>query len=372
MLPSDFSTDSGLGTPDNHFDDTEDEYKTPLDGNSIEFNSSGFDDGIIGRTFEEIEIGPYMAYVEANIAYNYSPGEPMVMYDRDGSGYPGSPDDVEAKLASIDILALYDANDNEVCEWNRGEGNGDLGIITPELLGLLEQKIDKILENDGDLATDVAEDLAGREEGAMEDRAESNKDQWESKSVTSTASLTSNSYLNLIGESDKELFESELERSGVKIVGFRDADPLRTSVQSESIGVIAGLIEESVDDRVVVSDTVKLVMPIAEAYGYIVEVRDGEEDNAGPKRTDVAPDNHFDDTEDEYIGPTYLSLKLRNLFDECLENAKPHDQTVFITVDEIAEIVGEFNESTYGELDGLSNEYTIGEEQGGFYVSRHP
>lgn len=36
--------------------------------------------------------------------YTFTPGEPMVMYDRDGAGYPGSPDSVEVyDVKCVDI-----------------------------------------------------------------------------------------------------------------------------------------------------------------------------------------------------------------------------------------------------------------------------
>ena len=64
--------------------------------------------------------------------------------------------------------------------------------------------------------------------------------------------------------------------------------------------------------------------------------------------------------------------ELRDLFSGSLERVKPHDHSVFITVDEIAEIIGEFDESSYTELAELGDEYLIEEEGGGFYVSHHP
>lgn len=40
--------------------------------------------------------------LEFNLEYNFSPGEPMVMYYPDGSGYPGSPLEIEIYKASCE------------------------------------------------------------------------------------------------------------------------------------------------------------------------------------------------------------------------------------------------------------------------------
>ena len=66
--------------------------------------------------------------------------------------------------------------------------------------------------------------------------------------------------------------------------------------------------------------------------------------------------------------------ELRDLFFEILECSSDH--TVFVTCEEIAEVMG-FSflpsacafQSWLAELDG---EYLIAVEQGGFYVSHHP
>ena len=41
----------------------------------------------------ELEIG--RSLLNVSIQYKHWPGEPMVMYYKDGSGYPGSPDEYE-------------------------------------------------------------------------------------------------------------------------------------------------------------------------------------------------------------------------------------------------------------------------------------
>lgn len=43
----------------------------------------------------------YLDDVPFGVKANFYPGEPMVMYYPDGSGYPGSPDDVECESISF-------------------------------------------------------------------------------------------------------------------------------------------------------------------------------------------------------------------------------------------------------------------------------
>ena len=65
--------------------------------------------------------------IEAELGYDYTPGEPMVMYERDGSGYPGSP-------ATADLVAV---NVREI-------SGDDLAIKRPkypELIAWFEQHL---------------------------------------------------------------------------------------------------------------------------------------------------------------------------------------------------------------------------------------
>ncbi len=59
------------------------------------------------HTYEtEIELGSRSLFCTVAIDYDYDPGEPMVRYYRDGSGYPGSPATVAAfnvEVTSADI-----------------------------------------------------------------------------------------------------------------------------------------------------------------------------------------------------------------------------------------------------------------------------
>lgn len=48
---------------------------------------------MIGELKTRLVYGPFSLYV--SIEYKYIPGEERVMYDRDGSGYPGSPAQAE-------------------------------------------------------------------------------------------------------------------------------------------------------------------------------------------------------------------------------------------------------------------------------------
>ena len=43
------------------------------------------------------------ATLEFRIDYTCSPGEPMVMYDRNGEGYPGSPPEVDYNATLIEV-----------------------------------------------------------------------------------------------------------------------------------------------------------------------------------------------------------------------------------------------------------------------------
>lgn len=66
----------------------------------------------VGHEIEEFEFDGQLLFVNVTIKFNYYPGKPMVMYYSDGSGHPGSPDEVE--LDSIFIEEAYDENDDEV------------------------------------------------------------------------------------------------------------------------------------------------------------------------------------------------------------------------------------------------------------------
>lgn len=67
---------------------------------------------------EELEdpelLGDMMYYVEFTMVANFYPGEEMVRYYPDGSGYPGSPPETEWDITSIDKAEAVDENGEEV------------------------------------------------------------------------------------------------------------------------------------------------------------------------------------------------------------------------------------------------------------------
>ena len=209
---------------------------------------------VLQDTFEEIEIGPYSIHIEADVAYDYQEGEPMVKYYSDGSGYPGSPAELEAYLDGINEINIYTGEDgDEVCSWKQnGESSGDCSVITPDLVDQIEKRVNQMIQNKTEeYINEVGESLQDDFEADRTDYYES----------------TDSSHLELIADSDFELFESVLSKSGLKVIGKRDRDPLRTSVQSESVQSIASLISESKDHSPKVSSMAKL----ADSLGYIVE-----------------------------------------------------------------------------------------------------
>lgn len=49
--------------------------------------------------------------VECELEFEITPGEPMVRYYADGSGYPGSPAEVELIAVYVDSITDIDGND---------------------------------------------------------------------------------------------------------------------------------------------------------------------------------------------------------------------------------------------------------------------
>lgn len=58
--------------------------------------------------------GDLMFSIEAQVAFNYTPGEEPVMYYRDGSGYPGSDPELEWEISDIYSVEAYDISGNPV------------------------------------------------------------------------------------------------------------------------------------------------------------------------------------------------------------------------------------------------------------------
>lgn len=61
------------------------------------------------HTYEfELELGTRNLFCTVVVEYDYQPGEPMVLYHRDGSGYPGSPAEVEPFNIEVTTVELGD------------------------------------------------------------------------------------------------------------------------------------------------------------------------------------------------------------------------------------------------------------------------
>ena len=84
--------------------------------------------------------------VEASLDVNVYPGEPMVRYYADGSGYPGSPP--EAELLKVYIERAWHADGNEV-------------KLTPYWLKTLEAELFDYLYNNPKVWEDTAFEEAG-------------------------------------------------------------------------------------------------------------------------------------------------------------------------------------------------------------------
>lgn len=65
----------------------------------------------VDHEIEEFELpnGDF-ASLKLEIDYNFYPGEPMVRYYPDGSGYPGSPDEVEIEAVMVKSAIIYPAD----------------------------------------------------------------------------------------------------------------------------------------------------------------------------------------------------------------------------------------------------------------------
>lgn len=63
---------------------------------------------------EELVVGDYMLEVVAEVRLHYTPGEPMVRYYPDGSGYPGSPPTLEGEVVKHTVLHVYGDGGEEV------------------------------------------------------------------------------------------------------------------------------------------------------------------------------------------------------------------------------------------------------------------
>lgn len=95
----------------------------------------------IDYTADELEnpklFGNLMFAVECVIGASVSPAEPMVRYYPDGSGYPGSPGDIEWDITEIKDFAAYDENGDEVAL-----------EPSPELIEKLKEAVRQTLDDD--------------------------------------------------------------------------------------------------------------------------------------------------------------------------------------------------------------------------------
>jgi hypothetical protein len=87
-------------------------------------------------TFEEVDEALGVGEIEATARYQIHPGEPRVMYYPDGSGYPGSPDEVE----------ILDVHVDAVTDWE-----GNLINVTQRIRDKAQQLVEAELEDNSDL-----------------------------------------------------------------------------------------------------------------------------------------------------------------------------------------------------------------------------
>lgn len=111
--------------------------------------------------------------------------------------------------------------------------------------------------------------------------------------------------LRLIASSDARLFEHCLRRAGLTIVGRLNTDPLRNSLQAESVLAIASTLNEDVDDLLVMTRYQQKLRDIAEQNGYMVGLVEGLDQMPGtwlnPIKIMMKGDN--DDNEDDEGAP---------------------------------------------------------------------
>lgn len=87
--------------------------------------------------------------------------------------------------------------------------------------------------------------------------------------------MASLSTLRVLAAGDPHVFAEAIKRFGLKVVGYRNNDPLETRVQSESITSIASTLTEDVDGPVSLPRATIEAMRIAEDHGYIVKILEG-------------------------------------------------------------------------------------------------
>lgn len=81
--------------------------------------------------------------------------------------------------------------------------------------------------------------------------------------------------LKLMASADSRLFEHHLNQAGLTIVGRKDNNPLRRSMQAESVLSIAASLTEDVDDTLVMTTYQRQLRNLAEQEGYFVGLSEG-------------------------------------------------------------------------------------------------
>ena len=81
--------------------------------------------------------------------------------------------------------------------------------------------------------------------------------------------------MEIVAVADRSLFEHLMQGVGLQVVGFNDGDPLRSSIQSESVTAIASIITEDIHETNIIDPYRRQVKTMAEELGYIVAIDEG-------------------------------------------------------------------------------------------------
>lgn len=77
-------------------------------------NNWDFEKKLEVEELQDKSLGNYMCFVTFTAGLNYKSGEKRIDYYSDGSGHPGTPDDIEWDVLDIDEIDVYDQNGDEV------------------------------------------------------------------------------------------------------------------------------------------------------------------------------------------------------------------------------------------------------------------
>jgi hypothetical protein len=78
--------------------------------------------------------------------------------------------------------------------------------------------------------------------------------------------------LQILAKSDPELFAEAVKQYGLRVIGTREADPLKTQVQEELVSAMASAITEDINNNTELTTRQMAIYKLAEQYGYIVQV----------------------------------------------------------------------------------------------------